>query len=111
MPAIPLAKPSNGPIPASLRVSQRRIPAAPGSSPQPTSPPAPNPVRPAAQNPLRSTGFWIPLVILLLANIFITNVLLAPPQLVTVTLPYGVFKQQLASGNVVSGTTTRDSIP
>jgi len=46
----------------------------------------------------------------LLANIFITNVLFAPAQPVTVTLPYDVFKQQVVADNVVSVTTTGDAI-
>ncbi|HEY3194522.1 MAG TPA: ATP-dependent zinc metalloprotease FtsH, partial [Candidatus Dormibacteraeota bacterium] len=48
--------------------------------------------------------------IILLANIIITNVLLAPAQPTTVTLPYDVFKQQVAAGNVISVTTTGDAI-
>jgi len=80
------------------------------SPPPPASPPAQKPARSIPQSPFRSTRFWITLGILLLANIFITNVLLAPAQPATVTLPYDVFKQQVASGNVVSVTTTGDSI-
>ncbi len=80
------------------------------SPPPPASPTAQKPVKPVPQSPFRSTRFWITLGILLLANIFITNVLLAPAQPATVTLPYDVFKQQVAAGNVVSVTTTGDSI-
>src|SRR6266849_193636 len=80
------------------------------SPPPPTSPPVQKPARPVPQSPFRSTRFWITLGILLLANIFITNVLLAPAQPATVTLPYDVFKQQVAAGYVVSVTTTGDSI-
>jgi len=50
------------------------------------------------------------LAIILLANIFITNVLLAPAQPTTVTLSYDVFKQQVAADNVISVTTTGDAI-
>ncbi len=50
------------------------------------------------------------LAIILLANIFITNVLFAPAQPTTVTLPYDVFKQQVTDGNVISVTTTGDAI-
>jgi cell division protease FtsH len=53
---------------------------------------------------------WITLAIVLLANVFITNVLFAPAQPATVTLPYDVFKQQVAADNVVSVTTTGDAI-
>jgi cell division protease FtsH len=59
---------------------------------------------------MRSTRLWVTLAIVLLANIFITNVLFAPAQPVTVTLPYDVFKQQVAADNVISVTTTGDAI-
>jgi len=59
---------------------------------------------------MRSARLWVTLAIVLLANIFITNVLFAPAQPATVTLPYDVFKQQVAADNVVSVTTTGDAI-
>jgi cell division protease FtsH len=59
---------------------------------------------------MRSARLWITLGIILLANIIITNVLFAPAQPVTVTLPYDVFKQQVAADNVLSVTTTGDAI-
>jgi cell division protease FtsH len=59
---------------------------------------------------MRSTRLWVTLAIILLANVFITNVLLAPAQPTTVTLSYDVFKQQVAADNVVSVTTTGDAI-
>jgi cell division protease FtsH len=59
---------------------------------------------------MRSTRLWVTLGIVLLANVFITNVLLAPAQPTTVTLPYDVFKAQVAADNVTSVTTTGDSI-
>src|SRR5712691_7577664 len=65
---------------------------------------------PAPQNPMRSIRLWVTLGIILLANIIITNVLLAPAQPTTVTLPYDVFKQQVTAGNVISVTTTGDAI-
>jgi len=46
----------------------------------------------------------------LLANVLITNVLFAPAQPTTVTLPYDVFKQQVVADNVLSVTTTGDAI-
>ena len=81
----------------------------------PPSPPARPPSQgrpplPLAPNPMRSWRFWITLALLLVANIFITNVLLAPAQPVTITVPYNVFKQQVAADNVVSVTTTGDAI-
>lgn len=59
---------------------------------------------------MRSTRLWVTLAIILLANIFVTNVLLAPAQPTTVALSYDVFKQQVVDGNVVSVTTTGDAI-
>src|SRR5713226_9400499 len=65
---------------------------------------------PLPRNPMRSWRFWITLGILLLVNIFVTNVLFAPSQPTTITIPYNVFKQQVAADNVVSVTTTGDAI-
>src|SRR6202521_3647769 len=80
----------------------------PTRAPQPStaakSPPPPGP------NPFRMRSFWITLLVLLAANLFITNVLLAPAQPTTITIPYNVFKQQVAADNVVSVTTTGDAI-
>ena len=59
---------------------------------------------------MRSTRLWVTLAIILLANIFVTNVLLAPAQPTTVALSYDIFKQQVVDGNVVSVTTTGDAI-
>jgi len=70
-----------------------------------TAPPPPLP-----SNPLRSTRFWIGFALLLLLNIFITNVLFAPAQPASVTLPYNVFIDQVNADNVVSVTTTGDAI-
>jgi cell division protease FtsH len=65
---------------------------------------------PKAVNPFRSRRFWITLLILLAANLFITNVLLAPAQPTTITLPYNAFKDQVVADNVVTVTTTGDAI-
>jgi cell division protease FtsH len=43
-------------------------------------------------------------------NIFVTNVLLAPRQPTTVTLPYNVFQAQVVANNVTSVTTTGNTI-
>ena len=59
---------------------------------------------------MRSTRLWVTLAIILLANIFITNVLFAPAQPAMVTLPYNVFKEEVAKDNVVSVTSTGDTI-
>src|SRR5260370_14169302 len=77
-------------------------------APSPASPT--RPAEPAPPNPIRSTRLWITLAIVLLANVLITNVLFAPAQPTTVTLPYDVFKQQVVADNVVSVTTTGDAI-
>src|SRR5713101_1776650 len=79
--------------------------------PSPPSPPSPTrPAKPAPPNPFHSTRLWVTLAIVLLANVLITNVLFAPAQPATVTLPYDVFKQQVAADNVLSVTTTGDAI-
>src|ERR1700730_17048654 len=78
------------------------------SSNLPNPPKAASP--PAPTNPLRSLRLWVTLGIILVANIFITNVLFAPAQPTTVTLPYNVFKQQVSADNVTTVTTTGDSI-
>src|SRR3984893_12226484 len=85
------------------------------SPPRPATPPRnasgpPGPARPLPPNPMRSTRLWVTLGIILLANIFITNVLFAPAQPTTVTLPYNVFKDQVTAGNVISVTSTGDTI-
>jgi cell division protease FtsH len=59
---------------------------------------------------MRSIRLWVMLGILLLANIVISNLLLSAAQPMTVTLPYDVFKQQVAADNVTSVTTTGDAI-
>src|SRR6202158_3058532 len=86
------------------------------TSPGPPRPPAPKPSGankgpvPPAPNPFRMRSFWITMLVLLAANLFITNVLLAPAQPTTITLPYNVFKEQVAADNVVTVTTTGDAI-
>src|SRR5712692_3176812 len=65
---------------------------------------------PQRSNPFRMRSFWITLLVLLAANLFITNVLLAPAQPTTITLPYNIFKLQVAADNVVTVTTTGDAI-
>jgi cell division protease FtsH len=59
---------------------------------------------------LKSARFWITLAVLLGLNLLITNVLFQPSQPKTVTIPYNVFKEQVTSDNVISVTTTGDSI-
>src|ERR1700682_1376322 len=80
------------------------------SSPPPPRPPGPP--KPSAPAPTRmfTPRLWITLGIILLLNVFITNVLFAPAQPATVALSYDVFKKEVAAGNVVSVTTTGDAI-
>jgi cell division protease FtsH len=52
----------------------------------------------------------ITVLVLVAANLFITNVLLAPAQPTTITLPYNVFKDQVTADNVLTVTTTGDAI-
>jgi cell division protease FtsH len=83
----------------------------PGSGqPGPPSAPPPRPPLkpggPTAASQLRSPRFWITLLIIFAVNIFVANVLLAPQPPKSVTIPYNVFKEQVAAGNVVSITST-----
>ncbi len=77
-------------------------------TPTPGRPRPAGPASPGSQ--FRSRRFWLGLGILLLINIFVTNVLFAPSQPTTVTLPYNVFKAQVLADNVVSVTSTGDAI-
>src|SRR5947207_3549309 len=79
-------------------------------SPAPRQAPAPSPTKPSPTAPMRSWRFWITLAILFAANILITNVVMAAFQTPTVTISYNAFLDQLNSGNVVSITSTGDSI-
>ncbi len=73
--------------------------------------PSPDAAKPAPPpNQMRSARFWIGLGVLLLINFFVAQVLFAPPQTKTVTLPYNVFKSQVTADNVVNVTTTGDAI-
>jgi cell division protease FtsH len=58
----------------------------------------------------RSARFWITLAVLLALNVLIANVLFQPSQPKSVTIPYNVFKDQVAADNVTSVTSTGDSI-
>ena len=59
----------------------------------------------------RSLRFWVTLGLILVANIVITNLFFPASQAPkTVVLPYNVFKAQVVADNVISVTTTGDSI-
>src|SRR4029077_14946095 len=81
------------------------------SQPAPPAPRGPQSAQPVPPNPMRSTRLWVTLALVLLANIFITNVLFAPAQPTTVTLSYDAFNEPLPEDTVVSVTPTGDSIP
>ena len=59
---------------------------------------------------MRSSRFWLVLVGLLALNILLTNVVFAPQQPTTVTIPYNVFLKQVGANNVTTITATGDSI-
>ncbi|HVS43081.1 MAG TPA: ATP-dependent zinc metalloprotease FtsH [Candidatus Dormibacteraeota bacterium] len=80
----------------------------PGSGP---SPPGSPPTGPPRRPPLwRSWKWWIFLGALLLANILIANFAPGAGGTHRVTIPYSTFKQQVDKGNVVSVTSTAESI-
>ena len=84
-----------------IRDSRPRPQPAPGSKPA---------AKPDPWAPYRSPRFWIGLLILLAANILLSNLLFSANQPQTVTIPYNVFKDQVAADNVVSVTSTGDAI-
>src|ERR1700730_10629209 len=59
---------------------------------------------------MTSRRFWLMFLVLLLLNIGITNVFFGPQQPKSVVLPYNIFKQQVVADNIVSVTSTGDSI-
>jgi cell division protease FtsH len=59
---------------------------------------------------MRSTRFWITLAILFAANILLSNLFFSAGQPPTVTISYNTFLQQVNAGNVVSITSTAESI-
>src|SRR5712692_8797418 len=81
-------------------------PSAPPKGPSPSGwkPPA------AGLGQMRSGRFWLMLLILLLLNVFITNVVLAPQPPKSVVIPYDVFKEQVQADNVVNITSIGDAI-
>jgi cell division protease FtsH len=59
---------------------------------------------------LRSGRFWISLLIVVVLNVLIVQFLFTPSQPKQVTIPYSVFREQLIADNVVSVTSTGESI-
>src|ERR1700716_3560507 len=83
----------------------------PGQKPsRPPGPASPGGRPPGALDQMWSRRFWLVFAGVLLLNIVITNVFFGPQQPKSVVLPYNVFKQQVAADNVVSVTSTGDSI-
>src|SRR5438034_742163 len=81
--------------------------------PAPSGRPSPNPPRqkkPDALAPMRTLRFWITLAILFAANILISNILFSAGQAPTVTISYNAFLDQVTADNVVSITSTGESI-
>ena len=80
--------------------------------PDPAGPPAtgkPAP-KPDLWAPMRTPRFWIMLAILFAANLILSNLLFSSGQPQTVTIPYNVFLEQITDNNVVSITSTADTI-
>jgi cell division protease FtsH len=60
--------------------------------------------------PVRTWRFWLPLAIVLLLNIILFTAIFPPDTSNSVTLPYNVFKQQVAADNVTTISATGDDI-
>jgi cell division protease FtsH len=69
-----------------------------------------SPNQPKRRSPLRSTQFLLPLIIFLGLNLLVANVLFPPAQAKVITLPYNVFLKDVKAGDVVSITSTSDTI-
>src|SRR2546421_1143330 len=86
-----------------------------GQNPPSAPPGRPNPKppqqkKPDALAPMRTLRFWITLAILFAANILISNLLFSAGQAPTVTISYNAFLDQVSADNVVSITSTGESI-
>ena len=80
------------------------------ASPPPSSPPGPPAKRPDLFAPMRTVRFWVTLAILVLANVVISNLAFSAGQPPTVTISYNTFLDQVDAGNVVTITSTGDTI-
>src|SRR5436305_7881152 len=80
--------------------------------PKATQPQPPTPVQksPDLMAPMRSWRFWITLIVLFAANVIISNLITSAGQPPTVTISYNAFLDQVNTGNLVSVTSTGDSI-
>ena len=79
-----------------------------------SSPPPPAGQKPARPPdpwaPLKTVRFWVTLIVLLLINIFLSNLLFSSGQQPTVTISYNQFVDQVNAGNVTSITSTGEAI-
>src|SRR5438094_5526383 len=80
------------------------------ASPPPSSPPGPPAKRPDPFAPMRTARFWVILAILFLANVIVSNLAFSAGQPPTVTISYNTFLDQVDAGNVVTITSTGDTI-
>jgi len=80
------------------------------ASPPPSSPPSPPAKRPDLFAPMRTVRFWVILAILFLANVIVSNLAFSAGQPPTVTISYNTFLDQVDAGNVVTITSTGDTI-
>src|SRR5213593_2133722 len=80
------------------------------ASPTPSSPPSPPAKRPDLFAPMRTVRFWVILAILFLANVIVSNLAFSAGQPPTVTISYNTFLDQVDAGNVVTITSTGDTI-
>jgi cell division protease FtsH len=58
----------------------------------------------------RSLRSWMPLIVILVLNVLIVNVFLAPPAPKTITIPYNVFVADVTNTDVASITTSSGTI-
>src|SRR6058998_1470027 len=79
-------------------------------SPPPSSPPGPPAKRPDLFAPMRTVRFWVILAILFLANVIVSNLAFSAGQPPTVTISYNTFLDQVDAGNVMTITSTGDTI-
>jgi len=86
-------------------MAQAPPPATPGQQKPP-----PNQKRPDALAPMRTRRFWITLAILFAANLLLGQILTGIGQAPTVTISYNAFLAQVSEDNVVSITSTGESI-
>ena len=80
--------------------------------PPPGQPPPTKPAQkpPDLWAPMRTLRFWVTLAILFGVNLLLSNLLFSAAQPQTVTIPYNVFLLQVTANNVISITSTADTI-